>query len=594
MEIVLRNFRSKLDDYCDKILKDLSICGYSELNVEIDDKKVKYSCSSFKSTHRIILGLGNHGRYNVKLEKRENWHREWIRNNMLYYMVKMVKKQSLAELDINYDKLWYFFKNLNILPRLYRNYSFESTYEDMYTYVSFSANTRYFQLTEEGLAHVENYKRLIGGDRSVLVPDIVIGLSLLANQKRVEKIIVDSYEIASELGLEKTYFGDQDILDVFSDEVLASSDYIIEYNDDYFEVLKQRYTKKELAELYIVYLNKNSTRSANISYDTFNYSGIYRALQQLDEYVRVIEKKEKYVIPSDGYGVLSSYCLRNDIQYVSWEPNEVGKIARKLGIIHGKEPVYIQKDENGKRKFMKDYIYIYCYCGQYYKFPAFPGHRYIVIDVPHFKYPSLHRVNNVAFSHKVMFERFKRLIFDPQNYFKMKDVFPLDTVIEQMCINRGIDLVYDYSKCLMIVTISRYRVYEVSQLLPEWALYKVLYLPSYSYPFRVKHKSLIGKDCSEYLIRNYGSGEVYDEGFFQLKSDEIAIADDYILQDKLFIITGKYDTPIRYIRLRHEHRDLFDGRLMLMVYLVNTLSNRGIQYTMYSDASNSRPSTIIQ
>jgi len=86
----------------------------------------------------------------------------------------------------------------------------------------------------------------------------------------------------------------------------------------------------------------------DIDYKHFTTDFYYKSLSQMEQYDYVLSQLEYIVLPSDGLGLASCLCILNDKEYKSWEPNNIGYMAKRLGIITESKPFY-----------QKGYVYVY-------------------------------------------------------------------------------------------------------------------------------------------------------------------------------------------------------------------------------------------
>lgn len=210
------------------------------------------------------------------------------------------------------------------------------------------------------------------------------------------------------------YFKDRDYLGVIKGE---SRDVEIIYNDDYEEYIKSNFSLKEIASLYLKYLERvQRVDDTELNYEVFSNQMAYKSLKQRYQYAAVIDKYDDMVIASDGLGVFSSMCILADKKFCSWEPKPIGERAIKLGIISQKETI------------IKEGIYVFFYCVKYYTLPMFPFQKFLVIDVPLVKKPGF--CDSLFFSSSDP-EMTVDIDF-PTSPMKLSTVYPLDPAMSNI------------------------------------------------------------------------------------------------------------------------------------------------------------------
>ena len=458
-------------------------------------------------------------------------------------------------------------------------------------------------LTDVGLKEVNNYFILRSNpyaDISVNAYSIIYSTLRYEEEKKLE--VVSSGERAKEIGRLGTYYKSVDFLEIMKDEDEVG-EYVYATATDYYDYVRKTYDKKFIAMRYMDVMKKKAFVATDIDYTTFNYSGVMRALSQMEEYHVILDGQKKVVLSSDGYGFCSCYCILNGIEYFSSEPNGVGEVARQLGIIHSKTPIYTTLDiasitgvgEEVEERFLEEYLYVYFYCVQYYNLPEFPYQRYVILDVPHIHHVGRYVINEFCSSNdKELLARSKQIVevHKRKRRLLMDDIHPLDELVAEWCkqLNKRIK---SKQKSTVIIGMTRDIILKfASDESNKKYLSKVLHLPSWSYPFR-NSEEIMGKLSGDKLLRHVGVGEYYYErGFLMKRDEETVTVNDYILKQDLFIVPGSRTTPIRYIQLRTEDKDKFHCNVV-QVYLLSSMKVGSVIYGMYAENSNTRPQTII-
>jgi len=151
------------------------------------------------------------------------------------------------------------------------------------------------------------------------------------------KILVNDYLTAMKYGVLKTYFGEKDIFEVCVDKDESDGDYDFQVSDDYYDYINNNYYMTDRVEMYKRYVTMKS-----INYPMYPASykdplcfGRHFDVQ-LEQYIDIfshIETKGRLYIVGDGPGTASIAAFITGRDYVSFEPNAIGDVARHLGII---------------------------------------------------------------------------------------------------------------------------------------------------------------------------------------------------------------------------------------------------------------------
>jgi hypothetical protein len=382
----------------------------------------------------------------------------------------------------------------------------------------------------------------------------------------------------------KQYFGYYDIFDVTEGE---RDDVMVNYGEDYFDFIVTNYTLKERAKMYQLYLHNTSrkTEYVEVDYRLQVTDSYYISQSQLPQYEYAIKQFDKIALPSDGIGLASVYCILHDIDYVSWEPNQVGSIARQLGIITSDSPIY---DESR--------YYLFFYCVQYYTVPMFLGQCYVVWDVVSMKKPGkllMPEVStNTLFDVKEWQERYI------SRYMVIDSYYPLDESSRQMMRNLQVrettiseaQFLVSSSQNTVEVMISigfyteeyqkEYRKKEhkiqggfkknkknkenkeqvkIDENFISEIKNRTLIITEKSFPFREIYGHRPGRlkvYKEKYLDRHYGSDRAMEEGYMSSINNMIGLGAkkiDYEIVQGVFVVKLQNPSIIRHLFLRVEH-----------------------------------------
>jgi hypothetical protein len=384
--------------------------------------------------------------------------------------------------------------------------------------------------------------------------------------------------------------------------------------------VRDNFPKKYLAMKYLEYMD-HTARSVSlgmVDYTLFTTDFYYRSQSQREQYDYVFSQVDRVMLPSDGLGIASCMCILQDKDYQSWEPNDIGDVAIKLGIITSKEPIY---DES--------YIYCFFYCVQYYEVPMIINQRYIVWDVVGQKKPGRKKndycsTNLAYFSTRKWDEthKSKHMVIDSyypvdamaykvlQEYGFEKKENPYDAQYVVAMTMTGLELAMNlgiYSNSYWKENLRRYN--EVKEELDEDDTFHQLYQFSISkiiklmkdktllfsertFPFRVKNRLAKVRNKYDFFFRDYGPTNYFFEGAMMPGSNKIGvyIESDYTLVSGKIIVPHVRPEIIKYVRLRKEHVAVFN-KVVLKVYLLSTYFNQhnGRYYAVYVDEREARP-----
>jgi len=431
--------------------------------------------------------------------------------------------------------------------------------------------------------------------------------------RRKEK--VESWESAEKLGCLKTYFKEYDIFHVALNE---RSDVLVNYSGDYFNYIVERYTLKQRAEMYQQYLYTTAKKTdyVEVDYRLQVSDSFFISLSQLPQYEYVINQYKRVALPSDGIGVASMYCIKHDIDYVSWEPNGVGNIARMLGIINSKDPIY---DETR--------TYLFFYCVQYYSVPMFLGQQFVVWDVTHMKKPGLQIMPEISANcpfDKREWERRYR-----SKYMVLTSFFSVDEGAKNMLRNIGVEEVR-VSEAQYIVATSQSTVekligigfyttkyhidYEkrnqknfrsfgskgkyVIPIIDENYVMELrnrtLVITEKSFPFRESFTHRPGRMkvyVGDKMERHHGADRYYDDGYMSSINTTVGLpmlVANYEIVQGVFVIKLLNPSITRHIYLNDEHVNIYKTNV-LKVYMVATYKVKTGYLVLYVPDYELRP-----
>lgn len=425
-------------------------------------------------------------------------------------------------------------------------------------------------------------------------------------KKKKEKI--ESWESAEEKGCLKTYFKEYDIFQVAIGE---RENVQINYTGDYFNYIVERFSLKKRAEMYQMYLytTAKKTEYVEIDYRLQVSDSFFTSLSQLPQYEYVINQYKKVALPSDGIGVASMYCIKHDIDYISWEPNGVGNIARMLGIINSKDPIY---DESR--------TYLFFYCVQYYTVPMFLGQQYVVWDVVHMKKPGVQIMPEISanceFDKREWERRYK------SKYMVLTSVFPIDEGSREMMRNIGVEEVR-ISRAQYIVATSqgtvekligvgfytkeyqieyekrnkknlKYEMPVIDENYISELKNRTLVITEKSFPFRESFTHRPGRMKvyeGDKMERHHGGDRYYDDGYMSSINSMVGLSTlvaNYEIVQGVFVIKLLNPSITRHIHLNDEHVNLYKTNV-LKVYMVATYKVKTGYLVLYVPDYELRP-----
>jgi len=281
----------------------------------------------------------------------------------------------------------------------------------------------FLRRTKRGDEEVARYLRMLS-DPSERLPIIrlVRGMSMLPQVTHQELIIVDSYKVALREGVLSSYMKGHDFLYLITDLDKGVGFYEYRYANDYCEYIKATYTNStegriELGRSYLKFVSNRSVKKKyeEVNYDESTLDGALKAISQMGQYEYVLSQiKLPIYLPSDGLGVASAYCMMSSKKYRSSEPNDIGSIPYRLGIITEKQV-----------EVRDDYVYVFFYCAQYYAIPMFMNQRYLIIDVPIVKRVGRRMAHNMSGNYDIDLTQWD-LVVTQFSYMKLDRVYALD------------------------------------------------------------------------------------------------------------------------------------------------------------------------
>lgn len=145
---------------------------------------------------------------------------------------------------------------------------------------------------------------------------------------------INTWQEAKEKNVLGCYFGDNDIFYLVRE---SNKQALVSYSGDYYDFIKANYTMMQRVEMYIEWLIRNAT-DVPFKYNSYScpQAMAKTTIQQVNRYKEILGKIDGEIdILSDGAGTCSMACVIIGKKYNSVEPNAVGDIARRLGIIDG-------------------------------------------------------------------------------------------------------------------------------------------------------------------------------------------------------------------------------------------------------------------
>jgi hypothetical protein len=312
----------------------------------------------------------------------------------------------------------------------------------------------------------------------------------------------------------------------------------------------------------------------------------------MTEYADIVSQFHKVAIASDGLGIVSYYCYKNDIEYYSWEPNKVGNRARNIGLITSTVPII---DDS--------YVYLYFYCHSYYSLPAFPGQRYVVVDLPENlpKYP-LPRYPGVCSTEKIRLKhvKLKTPAFVCSKYYALDELSR--EIMDKVGARESNDILDTqfivFSKISSIQTAMKRTIYTIPYLtsyikakklqytpphLLEKIKNKTVYLPRKNFPFKERVKIGDMTITDGFVYWHYGVGDyIFHNGLIRGTNEigNASIVSDYAYLNGFVVIRHSRPEIVKSIKLKPEHRAMSDT-VIVPVLLINIREVDRVRYGHY-------------
>jgi len=254
-------------------------------------------------------------------------------------------------------------------------------------------------------------------------------------EKKVEeKEVVKSWREADSRGCLKRYFGKEDWLKLVlneSDNDKFDVSYQFDYND---YVLSQ--TKNFVLQRYMSWMRLNNYTLPIADQDYSNpLNFVDYFFRQLGQYIDIIQKNKsrRYYIVGDGPGTASAACIMLGVDYVSIEPNDIGKIARDIGIITSDELLEKRDDD----------IVFLANVGDYVDYKDYEYYDRVIVDYSGVEALDLKRSyggrGSVYSTFDIRLSTFPRRS-NCLGLLKDKRVYPMTPLAKQMCIENDIDI----------------------------------------------------------------------------------------------------------------------------------------------------------
>jgi len=158
---------------------------------------------------------------------------------------------------------------------------------------------------------------------------------LLPPMDKVKKIkYVANYKEAIVMKCLKSYFGHHDFLGLAEG---SNSDYLYGYCEDYYDWVRQTFTCSQVVSAYRAWIALNQ-RYVPLSENEYNDPLTFAVHfeRQIAIYYDIISNlrdvRSLYIV-GDGSGAASIACLMANRDYYSYEPNGIGSVAIRLGIV---------------------------------------------------------------------------------------------------------------------------------------------------------------------------------------------------------------------------------------------------------------------
>lgn len=177
-------------------------------------------------------------------------------------------------------------------------------------------------------------------------------------KKKEDKLTVNNWRDAKKIGALDQYFKDQNELNIEFDK--STIDVEVEYGGDYYDYVNSTFELKDRVKLYHNMLKMTIDIKPEWAKDyesPYEFNAFFE--QQLFDYIEVLSKVEDkehsvffFVGDGPGTGAIASIIL--GLEYMSMEPNGIGRIAKQIGIITGftQEDVERYERETSKNPVM--------------------------------------------------------------------------------------------------------------------------------------------------------------------------------------------------------------------------------------------------
>lgn len=197
-------------------------------------------------------------------------------------------------------------------------------------------------------------------------------------------IIIECYQDAVKYDIVSRYFN-KDFFHVFSETQIEQdrknfdnmgqfeikSGYF-QRESEYIDYVKELYPYERVVEMYCNMMKEYSYTCpmwANDYTDPTSFSTYFQGqVAQYMDVIKNIQNKSRLVIYSDGPGTGSYAALLLGREYVSYEPNDIGRIAKQIGLIV--EP---------EKENLDDDVFLYFNCIEYYKDEHIGERKHVVI-----------------------------------------------------------------------------------------------------------------------------------------------------------------------------------------------------------------------
>jgi len=248
-------------------------------------------------------------------------------------------------------------------------------------------------------------------------------------------------------------------------------------------------------------------------------------------------------------------------------------------------------------------VYLYFYCHSYYSLPAFPGQRYVIVDLPENMppYPRLRYVG-VSSTEKIKVKHVK--VKTPA--FVCSKYYALDDLSKQIMDKVGAKASEDFmdaqfivfSKISSIQTAILRTIYTIPYLttyikmkklqytpvhLLEKIKNKTVYLPRKNFPFRESVKIGDMTVTDGFVYWHYGANDYrFSDGYVRGTNEigNASIISDYAYLNGYIVIRHARPEIVKSIKLKDEHRAMSDTRIV-PVLLINVKEIEKVRYGHY-------------